>query len=268
MINRPHYCIQRAADVCRLYIYDDVTELGAWSWETWDFTESETSAKHFRDVLQELPEGQDIELHINSSGGSVKEGVAIYNLLRQSGRHITGIVDGVAHSVAFLILQAADERVMQLGTTALIHNMWMTCSGNANQLRKYADDLDDMMESNRQIFLQRAKISEEKLIELMEAETYLTPDKALEYGLIDKIDSDSQEADTVPNLLEQLQGLRQQLNSDRSFRQALTALHESIRNDDHMVNEPAAKHSSEESSSDDDITPKPVNLLAHFNQNK
>lgn len=170
-----------------LYIYDDVTEYGEFNWNTWEYEESETSAKYFAEKLQEIPEGVSIELHINSNGGSVKEGVAIYNLLKQKENHKVGIVDGVAHSVAFLILQACDERQMCLGTTALIHNMWMYCAGNATQLRKYADDLDDMMEANRQVFLERAAITEDKLKALMEAETYLTPDSALEYGLIDKI---------------------------------------------------------------------------------
>ena len=151
-----------------LYIYDDVTEYGEFNWDTWDYDESETSAKYFAQKLGEIPDGQTIELHINSNGGSVKEGVAIYNNLKQKQNHKVGIVDGVAHSVAFLILQACDERKMCLGTTALIHNMWMYCYGNASQLRKYADDLDDMMEANRQVFMERAKITEEQLKELME----------------------------------------------------------------------------------------------------
>ena len=97
-----------------LYIYDDVTEYGEFNWNTWEYEESETSAKYFAEKLQEIPEGVSIELHINSNGGSVKEGVAIYNLLKQKENHKVGIVDGVAHSVAFLILQACDERQMCL----------------------------------------------------------------------------------------------------------------------------------------------------------
>ena len=119
-----------------------MTEYGEFNWDTWDYDESETSAKYFAQKLGEIPDGQTIELHINSNGGSVKEGVAIYNNLKQKQNHKVGIVDGVAHSVAFLILQACDERKMCLGTTALIHNMWMYCYGNASQLRKYADDLE------------------------------------------------------------------------------------------------------------------------------
>lgn len=208
-----------------LYVYDDVTEYGEFNWETWSYDESETSAKYFAEQLGTIPDGQTIELHINSNGGSVKEGVAIYNLLKQKNNHKTGIVDGVAHSVAFLILQACDERKMCLGTTALIHNMWMYCGGNATQLRKYADDLDDMMEANRQVFLERASISEEELISLMEAETYLTPDKALEYGLIDEVYGKRKaDSENQAQLIEKISQMQRQLNSQQSFREQLRIL--------------------------------------------
>lgn len=207
-----------------LYIYDDVTEYGQFNWNTWEYEESETGAKYFAEKLGEIPDGQTIELHINSNGGSVKEGVAIYNLLKQKQNHKVGIVDGVAHSVAFLILQACEERKMCLGTTALIHNMWMTCSGNATQLRKYADDLDDMMEANRQVFLERATITEEELKGLMEAETYLTPEKALEYGLIDEVYGKKGEDPKPEEILEKLSQMQRQLNSQQSFREQIAEL--------------------------------------------
>lgn len=211
-----------------LYIYDDVTEYGEFDWNTWSYKDSETSAKYFSQKLGEIPDGQAIELHINSNGGSVKEGVAIYNLLKQKSNHKIGIVDGVAHSVAFLILQACDERRMCLGTTALIHNMWMYCEGNATQLRKYADDLDDMMEANRQVFLERATISEDDLKALMEAETYLTPDKALEYGLIDEIMGKQTKTPDANELLQKLSDMQQQLNRQQSFREQIAAMKQNI----------------------------------------
>ena len=116
---------------------------------------------------------------------------------------------------------------MCLGTTALIHNMWMYCSGNATQLRKYADDLDDMMEANRQVFLERAKIEESELIELMENETYLTPEKALEYGLIDEIMGKTAEPVNTEEILEKLSDMQRQLNSQESFRQQIAAMQKS-----------------------------------------
>ncbi len=207
-----------------LYIYDDVSEFGEFDWNTWTYKESETSAKYFVKKLGEIPDGQTIELHINSNGGSVKEGVAIYNLLKQKENKKVGIVDGVAHSVAFLILQACETRKMGVGTTALIHNMWMFCSGNATQLRKYADDLDDMMEANRKVFMERATITEEELMTMMEEETYLTPDKALEYGLIDEIMGGTEGKENNEEMMEQLKQMRQQLNNQQSFREQIAVL--------------------------------------------
>ena len=119
------------------------------------------------------------------------------------------------------------QEKMCLGTTALIHNMWMYCSGNATQLRKYADDLDDMMEANRQVFLERAKIEESELIELMENETYLTPEKALEYGLIDEIMGKTAEPVNTEEILEKLSDMQRQLNSQESFRQQIAAMQKS-----------------------------------------
>ena len=182
----PHQSVPNSFD---LYIYDDVAARGKFDWSTWTQLESETSAKYFRDKLSEIPADATINLYINSNGGEVKEGVGIYNQLKRHGAKINGIVDGNAYSVAFWILMACDHKVMNLGTSALVHNMWTIVAGNANTLRKEADDLDKLMESNRQIFLEASggKITEEKLIELMDAETFLTPDECLEYGFIDEV---------------------------------------------------------------------------------
>lgn len=172
-----------------MYIYDDVTARGRFDWSTWKELESETSNKFFREKLAQIPGDATINLYINSNGGEVKEGVGIYNQLKRHGATVNGVVDGNAYSVAFLILMACDHRTMNLGTSALVHNMWTIVAGNASDLRKEADALDKLMESNRQIFLDACggKITEEKLIELMDAETFLTPDECLEYGFIDEV---------------------------------------------------------------------------------
>lgn len=185
-------------NVYEIYLYDDITEYGDFNWETWSRDESETSAKHFQKMLSDIPDTAEIELYINSNGGSVKEGVSIYNQLKRHGAHKTGYVDGVAHSVAFVILQACDHRVMGEGTSALIHEMWVCTCGNARQLREEADQLDVLMQGNRALFMQRAQnITEDELRELMEKETMLTPDMALQYGFIDEIAGREAELPTV-----------------------------------------------------------------------
>lgn len=224
------YCFQKGeGNAHKLYIYDDVTQYGTFNWSTWEYEESETSAKYFRDQIEAIPDEDTIELHINSNGGSVKEGVAIYTQLRQKASRKIGYVDGVAYSVAFLILQACDERVMGIGTSALIHNMWMNVSGNAKELRKAADDLDVLMESNRKVFMERSNLEEQKLIEMMEAETFLTPDQCLEYGFIDKVDNyQADEEDIQEKLMQKVQQLTNVIAQQQSFREQMMTFHQSV----------------------------------------
>ena len=251
-----NFCFQQAVgNVHKLYIYDDVTAFGTFDWTTWTMKESETSAKYFRDQLKAIPDTDTIELHINSNGGSVKEGVAIYTQLKQKNCKKIGYVDGVAYSVAFLILQACDERIMGLGTSALVHNMWMSVDGNAKELRKAADDLDVLMESNRKIFLERSNLEEQQLIDMMEAETFLTPDQCLEYGLIDKLDSyKANEKDTQEKLMEQVQQLSSMIAQQKSFRDQLEYLHQSVK--DNQVPTPGPRQGK-----------KLTNQLANFFKN-
>ncbi len=234
-----YYCFQKGeGNVHKLYIYDDVKQYGAFNWSTWEYDPSDTSAKYFRDQLEAIPDTDTIELHINSNGGSVKEGVAIYAQLKQKASRKIGYVDGVAYSVAFLILQACDERVMGLGTSALVHNMWMCVAGNAKELRKAADDLDVLMESNRKVFLERSNLDEAKLMEMMDAETFLTPEQCLEYGFIDRIDSyQADETDIQEKLKQQVRQLSNVIANQKSFREHLGALHQSVAAP--LVQEPA-----------------------------
>lgn len=178
---------QRANNVYQLYIYDDVTDDKEFDWETWKYLESETSAAYFKEQLDSIPDNATIELYINSLGGSVKEGVAIYNQLVRHKAYKVGYVDAYACSVAFTILMACDHIVMGLGSTAMAHNMWMEVTGNADELRKAANDLDKMMETNRQIYLKRCNLSEKDLKQLMSEEKFLTPEECLQMGFCDEI---------------------------------------------------------------------------------
>lgn len=224
------YCFRQEAgsNNHQLYIYDDVSEYGTFDWWTWEYKESETSAEFFRKALAEIPEEDTIELHINSYGGSVKEGVAIYNQLKQKKcKEIVAYVDGFAYSIASIIMQAADRRIMGLGTSLLIHNMWLTAQGNADDLRKAADDLDVLMESNRQIYMERINISEEELIEMLDTETYLTPQKAVEMGFADEVDSttDAGEGTMLEKMQQQLSQMRRTMAEQKAFKEELKQLY-------------------------------------------
>lgn len=170
-----------------LYIYGDV-EGDSYDWWRDEVIRSETSANAFRDALAAHPDVKQIDLYINSYGGSVFEGTAIYNQLRRHPAHKTVYVDGFACSIASVIAMAGDEVVMPRNTLMMIHNMWMGAVGNAAELRKAADDLDVINAAGRQAYLEKAgdKLDEAALSAMMDAETWLTAEQCLEYGLADR----------------------------------------------------------------------------------
>jgi len=96
------------AGVLDLYLYGNVESDGE-DWRTGQRLESETSANHFRDELGKYPEAKEVNVYINSYGGSVFEGTAIYNQLRRHPAHVTVYIDGFACSVASVTAMAGDK---------------------------------------------------------------------------------------------------------------------------------------------------------------
>lgn len=178
---------QAAENTLDLYLYGDV-EGDGWDWWTDEIIESETSADHFREELEKYPNVVQINLYINSYGGSVFEGTAIYNQLKRHPAHKTVYVDGFACSIASVIAMAGDEIVMPKNTMMMIHNAWMGAVGNAAELRKAADDLETINAAGRQAYLLKAggKLDEGTLAAMMDAETWLTAEECICYGLADR----------------------------------------------------------------------------------
>lgn len=187
---KPMWEIRQSANAgtVDIYIYGDVKG-DSYNWWTDEVIESETSANHFRDELAKHPNATQINIYINSYGGSVFEGTAIYNQLRRNPAHKTVYIDGFACSVASVIAMSGDEIVMPRNALMMIHNMWMSAVGNAAELRKAADDLDVINAAGRGAYLAKAgdKLPEEKLIEMMDAETWLTAEDCITYGLADRL---------------------------------------------------------------------------------
>lgn len=206
-----------------LYIYGDVESEtfvdDSW-WGHWE--ESENSAKHFRQELAKYPNANQINLYINSYGGSVFEGTAIYNQLKRHPAHKTVYVDGFACSIASVIAMAGDEVVMPPNTLMMIHNMSMVAAGSAGELRKAADDLDTINAAGRAAYLQKAgeKLSEERLTEMMDGETWLTAQECLELGLADRL---AEENADMSGAAEVLQKANLSLEQRIRFHQGLAA---------------------------------------------
>ena len=191
-------------DTLELYIYSDV-QADYFDWWDWETKKSETSAEYFREQLEAYKDVKRINIYINSLGGSVLEGVAIHNQLKRHPAHKTVYVDGFACSIASVIAMAGDTVVMPKNTVMMIHNAWTYTSGNAAQLRKQADDLDVLNEAFRQAYLLKSggKITEDKLCELLDAESYLTAAQCMEYGFADEFAEVEADVDAAKQMLQQ-----------------------------------------------------------------
>lgn len=186
-----------------LYIYSAV-EGDSYDWWSGSVKKSETSAQYFRETLEKYKNVDNINLYINSLGGSVLEGVSIYNQLRRHPAKVTAYIDGFACSVASVIAMAADKVIMPKNAVMMIHNAWAVASGNAKELRKAADDLDVLNEAGRNAYLLKSagKIAEEELVKLMDAETYLTAEQCMEYGFADEYAEKDISIETAKNALQ------------------------------------------------------------------
>lgn len=177
-----------AAKTIEIRIYDDIRPDGK-NWWTGEKEPSETSANHIAEILAENPEAEQINVYINSYGGDVKEGVAIYNQLRRHKANVTVYIDGFACSIAATIAAAGDHVVMAPNALMMIHHAWMVAMGNAVELRKAADDLDIIDSAANKAYLIKSgdKLTPEKLGELLDAETWMNAEQCIEYGFADEI---------------------------------------------------------------------------------
>lgn len=167
-----------------IFIYGEIT---SFAWED----EGEHSATSFKNSLDDLGEVGTINLYVNSPGGSVFEGVAIHNMLKRHKAKVVAHVDALAASIASVIVMAADEIRMPSNSMLMIHNPWTITMGNSAELRKQADDLDRIGEAGKQSYLEKSngKLTEEKLQEMLDDETWLSASEAYSYGLCDVIES-------------------------------------------------------------------------------
>lgn len=213
--------LKQAADpgTVDLYIYGDV-EGDSYDWWRDETIESETSSNHFREELAKYRDVRQINLYINSYGGSVFEGTAIYNQLRRHPANKTVYIDGFACSVASVIAMAGDEVVMPRNAMMMIHNAYMYTCGNAAELRKAADDLDTINKGNRQAYLQKAgdKMTEDELVSMLDAETWLTAEDCIRLGLADRYAEKDADMSQAAKVLQKANlNLEQRINLQKSL---------------------------------------------------
>ena len=176
----------KSKEAAEIYIYEEIGE----GWY------GGISAKAFAEEVKKLGSVKTIDVFINSPGGSVFDGVAIYNTLKSNKARIVVHIDGLAASIASIIAMSGDEVHMAANAFMMIHNPWSLMSGFAEDYRKEADRLDLIAGTLRDTYAAKSaeKATVDQITTWMSEETWFTASDALEAGLVDFVSEELQAA--------------------------------------------------------------------------
>lgn len=156
------------------------------------------TAKRMSAALRAIGD-RPVTVQINSPGGDLFEGLAIFNLLRSHKQKVTVQVMGWAASAASIIAMAGDEIVMGLGTFMMVHNAWGVVIGNRHDFREAADLFESFDTAIIDIYEARTGGERAGIEKLMDAESFLGPADAVKHGFADRVDDDLKAEAAAPN---------------------------------------------------------------------
>lgn len=185
-----YFQMKATNNVAQIDIFGDIVS------EKW--FDEETSATSFRDALKELGDVSTINLSINSGGGSVFDGIAIYNMLKSHKATVNVYIEGLAASIASVIAMAGDTITMRSGSMMMVHMPWTLSQGNAEEMRRTADTLEKTGDSIVDIYSERTGISSDDIRNIMNDETWLSAEEAVEQGWATKLDKKEAVMNSVP----------------------------------------------------------------------
>lgn len=169
-------------DSATLYIYGDITSIKLFENDVCVY-----------DLAKEIGDlnGKALTVRINSYGGEVAEGLAIYNLLKSYEGEVTTICDGFACSAASVVFMAGTKRIMPRSSLLMIHNAWTWASGDADDLRKAAEDLEKITQPSVEIYTSVSNLDADEIKAMMDAETWIDADEALDFGFATEISEEA-----------------------------------------------------------------------------
>lgn len=194
-------------DVTELTVFGDITSL---KWE-----ESDVTAYDFVEELKAIATSK-LTVRINSYGGEVSQGLAIYNALQRFPGEVTTVCEGFACSIASVIFMAGTNRMMPRTSLLMIHNAWTMAAGNSADFRKAADDLEKITQPSIEIYKASSILEESAIKKMMDEETWITADEAFSYGFATEIiESETKqmvESFFVNHLVQKIKDYEKQLN--------------------------------------------------------
>lgn len=188
-----------------------------------DFWDEGVTAKRISAALRSIGE-RDVVVNINSPGGDVFEGLAIYSLLREHKAKVTVRVLGLAASAASVIAMAGDEVQIARAGFLMIHNTWVVAAGDRNALRETADMLEPFDGALADIYAARAGADLAEIRAMLDKETWLGGSDAVAQGFADALlpsDTVTEDRDDKPSALRRLDNALSRANMPRSERREL-----------------------------------------------
>lgn len=155
-----------------LYFFGDINSESLGEWQK--YYPDDKAPKDVQDFLDQLDGVSKINVHINSGGGSVFGGIAIYNILKRHKAEIIVYVEGLAASIASVIAMAGDKIIIPANAQMMIHKPSCIAWGDADEMRKQADILDGCQKVILNTYMQHTKegVTPEQINELINAETW------------------------------------------------------------------------------------------------
>ena len=170
-----------------VYLYGDIMDEVPIDWWTGEPIPGDfITPKGVRDALENI-ESNDIDIHINSYGGSAFAGIAIKSYIEGLGKNITVYVDAIAASAASVVAMSGNKIKMNPSAMLMIHKAWTYAAGNSDELLKQAEMLEKVDKSILEAYVGKFNGSREELSQLVTDETWLTADEAFEVGLCDEV---------------------------------------------------------------------------------
>ena len=180
---RSAYRVENKVDETTVYIYDEISWMGV---------DAQAFVKDFNKI-----ESKVINLRVNSPGGSVFDGTTIFNAVKQHPANTIAHIDGLAASIASVIVMAADEVVMAENAFLMIHEPWSMVVGGSEDMRKEADLLDKVKNTIAKTYMDKSGKDEKEIFDMMAEETWLTAQEAYDEGFADSVTNDNEEKASV-----------------------------------------------------------------------
>lgn len=196
--------LKKKGNSAELLIYGEISDMLLWG--------DEVVPKDIDNELKAMGDVSEIIVRINSPGGDVFAGVAIHAMLSRHKAKKVVYVDGIAASIASVIAMAGDEIVMANGSMFMVHNPMSIVFGNSNEFRSMADRLDTVRDAFMSIYTEKTGMTDKEIINLLDAETWMTADEAISMGFATKLEQGNKIAACIRDNIAIINGVEMEWN--------------------------------------------------------